>query len=132
VQADYTRSRNAARGAGSLDVGLTRGAALVTFEALASEQARWTIGAGPTVGAFHLAVRAPAPVTAAGDYWFAAAQLTTVLQVRVTKKVFIELGANGFAALVRQQFLVRPQEEPVWSQPRIAGSLFGGVGTTFP
>jgi predicted nucleotide-binding protein len=84
------------------------------------------------VGAFHLAVRAPAPVTAAGDYWFAAAQLTTVLQVRVTKKVFIELGANGFAALVRQQFLVRPQEEPVWSQPRIAGSLFGGVGTTFP
>jgi len=132
VQADYSPSRNASRGAGSLDVGLTRGGALVTFEVLGSEQARWTVGAGPTVGAFHLAVRAPAPVTAAGDYWFAAAQFTTVLQVRVTNAVFIELGANGFAAIVRQQFLVRPQEEPVWSQPRIAGSLFGGVGTTFP
>lgn len=132
VQAELTPSRNIARGIGSLDVGLTRAAALVTYQLIRVERLRWWVGAGPSFGAFHVAVRQPAPVTAPGDYWFSAAQLEVGLQVRVTRRFFLELGALALASLGRPQFLVRNQEEAVWSQPPVSASLFGGVGTSFP
>lgn len=132
VHAEYAPSRNVARGIGSLDVGLTRASALATFRLLRREPLHWVVGAGPSVGAFHVAVREPAPVTAPGDYWFTALQLGTVLQVHVTKRVFLELGAGAAVSLSRQQFLVRPQAESVWSQPRAAASSFFGVGALFP
>ncbi|MDF3067434.1 MAG: hypothetical protein K0R38_3035 [Polyangiaceae bacterium] len=132
VHAEYAPSRNVARGIGSLDVGLTRASALATFRLLRRERLHWAVGAGPSVGAFHVAVREPAPVTAPGDYWFTALQLGTVLQVHVTNRFFLELGAGAALSLSRQQFLVRPQAEPVWSQPRAAASSFFGVGALFP
>jgi hypothetical protein len=132
VHAEYTPSRPVERGIGSLEIGLTRASALATFHLVRGERVRWSTGAGPSFGALHLAVRAPAPVTDPGDYWLAAVQLETAVQLHVTDGLFLELGAGAVALLLRQEFLVRGQGEPVWSQSRIAGSLFGGVGTLFP
>ncbi len=132
TEASYTPPRNAALGAGSLDVGLTRASFLGSFLVLRGERASWSLLAGPSLGAFHVAVREPAPVTNPGDFWFSALQLGTLLQLHVTHGVFVEAGARGLTPLRRQEFLVRAQEQAVWSQPRLAGSLFLGVGASFP
>jgi hypothetical protein len=128
----YAAPQNSSLGIGSLDVGLTRAAVLATYEAARSESIRLQLAAGPTLGAFHVAVREPAPVTDPGDFWFGAAQLTADLQLLLTPDVFLELGASGFIPLRRQEFVVRGQGEPVWSQSWLSGLLFLGIGTMFP
>jgi len=132
VNGSYTLSQTATLGIGSLDVGLTRASALGTFDVGRSQNVRLVLSAGPTLGAFHLGVRRPAPVTQPGDFWFVAAEVGADLQVSVTDSLFVELGGGLLAALRRQQFLVRRQSEPVWSQPRVSGLGFAGVGTRFP
>jgi hypothetical protein len=132
LAAAYTAPREAARGIGALDLSLTRAAALLTFEAARSSSARLVLGVGPTVGALHVAVRQPAPVTDPGDYWFSAAQGMLSLQLSATRQVFVELGASGFVALVRQQFQVRGQAEPVFRQPPVSASGFVGAGVRLP
>jgi hypothetical protein len=132
VQAEYTSPRDVTRGVGSLKVGLTRASVLATLQLLRAPGARWTVGAGPSVGALHVAVREPTPVTGPGDYWFSAVELGTTLELHVNNRFFVELGAGALAIVERQQFVVRGQDEPVWSQPRVAGSLFGGAGALFP
>ena len=125
-------SQTATRGIGSVDVGLTRFSALLTFDAGRSQSVRLLLAAGPTLGAFHVAVRAPAPVTDPGDYWFAAAELAADLQISVTNGVFVELGGAGFIPLRRQEFLVRGQSDAVWRQLLFSGLGFLGVGAMFP
>lgn len=132
VAGSYTLSQTLTRGGGSLDLGLTRASALLTFDAGRSERLRLVLAAGPTLGALHVAVRRPAPVTSPGDFWFTALQLAAELQVSVTKDVFVELGAGGLTPLGRQSFLVRGQSEPVFQQPLVSGLGFLGVGATFP
>ncbi len=128
----YALSQTATVGIGSLDVGLTRASALLTFVAGHSKSTRLVLMAGPTLGAFHIAVRKPAPVTQPGDYWFVAAQLGADFQVSVTEGFFVEFGGALLAPLRRQEFLVRRQTEPVWSQPAVSGLGFLGVGALFP
>jgi len=77
-------------------------------------------------------VRAPAPVTDPGDYWFLGAELAADLQITVTDGVFVELGGAGFVPLRRQEFLVRGQTDPVWRQPLVSGLGFVGLGAMFP
>jgi len=132
LTASLSPSHTATRGIGSLDVGLSRVSALLTFDAGHSESLRLVLGAGPSVGAFHVAVRTPAPVTDPGDYWFLAAQLGAGLQVKVIDGIFVELGGAAFVPLKRQEFLVRGQSDPVWRQPLLSGLGFLGVGAMFP
>ncbi len=127
----YAAPQISTRGIGSVEVGLTRASVLATWEAARSDRFRLLLAAGPTVGAFHVAVRSPAPVTAPGDYWFGAAQLALGLQLLMTKALFAEAGASGFVPFRRQQFLVRGQAEPVWSQSWVSSAFFFGVGATF-
>ena len=128
----YALSQTATVGIGSIDVGLTRASALVTFDAAHSNSTRLVLLGGPSVGAFHIAVRQPAPVTEPGDYWFIAAELGAKLQIAVTSGFFVELGGALLAPLHRQEFLVRRQSEPVWSEPVVSGLGFVGVGALFP
>lgn len=130
--ASLARSQTVTRGIGSLDVGLSRVSGLVTFDAAGSEKVRLLFGAGPSVGAFHVAVRAPAPVTDSGDFWFLSAELAADLQVAVTDGFFFELGGSGVLPLRRQEFLIRGQSDPVWRQPLVSGTGFVGVGALFP
>jgi|GEM_PF-6359220 len=132
IAGSYTLSQTASRGIGSLDLGLTRASALLTFDAASSERVRLVLAAGPSLGAFHVAVRTPAPVTSPGDYWFAGLELGARLQVAVTKGIFFELGGAGLVPLARQEFLVLGQNEPVWRQPLLAGLGFLGAGALFP
>ena len=128
----YTLSQTVSHGIGSLDLGLTRASALLTFDVIRAERARLVLGGGPTVGAYHLAVRQPSPVTSPGDYWFAGAELGARFQLSVTKGIFVELGGAGLAPPARQEFLVRGQGEPVWRQPLLSGLGFLGVGALVP
>jgi hypothetical protein len=130
--ASYVLSKNVAQGIGSVDIGLTRASAHATFEAAQSESVRLLLALGPSLGALHVAVREPAPVTSPGDYLFFAADFETDLQLRVTKAIFLELGASAVLPLRRQAFLVRGQAEPVWKQPVFSGLGFIGVGAMFP
>ena len=132
VAASYTLSQTLTRGIGSLDLGLTRASALLTFDAGRSERLRLVLAAGPSLGALHVAVRRPAPITSPGDFWFAAAQLEAALQISVTKGVFLDLGAAALVPLGRQAFAVRGQTEPIFSQPVLSGLGFLGVGAMFP
>ncbi|MES1186687.1 MAG: hypothetical protein ABUL60_22930 [Myxococcales bacterium] len=132
VAGSYTLSQTATRGIGSLELSLTRVSALATFDAGRSERVRVVLGAGPTVGAFHVAVRRPSPVTSPGDYWFVAGQLLADVQLSITKSFFVELGASGLVPFGRQTFAVRGQAEPVFSQPPVSGLGFFGVGAQFP
>lgn len=132
VEAAYVPPRNAELGAGSLDIGLTRAALLASFRLLQVERASWLLAAGPSLGAFHVAVRRPAPVTDSGDYWFSALQLQTTAQLLVTKGFFVEAGGSAYTPLLRQAFLVRPQPEAVWKQPPLAAAFFLGVGASIP
>jgi hypothetical protein len=128
----YLASQTVSGGGGSLDVGLTRLSGLVTLDAARSERARLSLGLGPTLGAFHVAVRRPQPVSDSGDFWFAALSAAVGLQVSVTDGFFIELGAAGLVPLRRQAFEVRGQTDPVWRQPLLSGLGFLGVGARFP
>lgn len=132
ASAQYVRSQHAASGIGAFDIGLTRASLLGTYDAAAGESVRWLLAGGPSLGALHLAVREPAPVTAPGDYLLLALALESELQVSVSKEVFLDLGVAGALPLRRQEFLVRGQADPVWRQPRFAGSGFLGVGARFP
>jgi hypothetical protein len=132
LSGSYTLSQLAKRGIGSLEIGLTRFGALATLDAGRSSSVRLVLGAGPSLGAFHVAVRQPAPVTDPGDYWFVAAQLVADLQISVTKDIFVELGGAGLVPLRRQEFLVRAQADPVWRQALFSGLGFLGVGALFP
>jgi len=132
LTADYARSQRATRGVGSLDVGLTRGSALLTYELGRSAGASLTFGVGPTVGAFHVAPRTPPPITGSGDFWFAAAELSGRFQLAVTKRVLLETGGELLLAPAQQEFAVRGQDDAVWKQPALAGSVFLGVGAPFP
>lgn len=132
ASASYVPSKSAAVGIGSVDVGLTRASLLGTYDVASGEAVRWLLGAGPSFGALHLAVREPAPVTDPGDYLFLSIALESSLKVSVTRAIFVELGVAGALPLRRQEFLVRGQAEPVWRQPILAGSGFLGVGAQFP
>ena len=132
LSGSYTLSQTVSHGIGSLDLGLTRASALLTFDASRSERARLVLAVGPSVGAFHLAVREPSPVTAPGDFWFAGAELGARFQLTVSKGVFVEVGGVGLLPLARQEFLVRGQDEPIWRQPLLSGLGFLGVGALFP
>lgn len=134
LSADYVSSRSRESGIGSLDVGLTRGSALLLYYVTAkwAVDAHWWLGLGSTLGAFHVAVRSPAPVTDAGDFSFAAVEARSNLQIRVAKRIYVHAGFAGFVAPWRQEFLVRGQADPVWRQPALAGSATFGVGITFP
>lgn len=132
VAGSYTLSQTRTRGIGSLDFGLTRASALVTFDVSRSQRVRLVLAAGPTLGALHVAVRRPTPVTASGDFWFAAAQLGTSLQLAVTKVIFIELGGFALLPFGQQAFVVRGQTEPVFLQPAVSGLGFLGAGAMFP
>jgi hypothetical protein len=133
LSADYVATRRATRGIGSLDVGLTRGSVLVSY-ALWQRPGleRLWLGLGPTVGAFHVAVRTPAPVTDSGDFPFAAGELRAELQAAASKRIFFHVGVSALVAPWRQEFLVRRQEEAVWRQPVLSGSGFLGLGMAFP
>jgi hypothetical protein len=128
----YALSQTVTRGVGSLDVGVTRASALLTFDAAESDNVRLVLGAGPTLGAFHLAVRTPPPVTQSGDFWFVGTELAVRAQVAVTKGYFVEVGGAGVVPLRRQEFLVRGQAEAVWRQPLLSGLGFLGLGARFP
>jgi hypothetical protein len=132
VAGSYALSRTVTRGIGSLDLGLTRFSALSTFDAVGSENVRLVLAAGPSLGALHVAVRQPAPVTAPGDFWFASLELAARLQVAVTTRFFVEVGGAGLLPFVRQEFWVVGQTEPVWRQPLLSGLGFFGVGALFP
>ena len=132
IGGSYTLSQTVTRGIGSLDLGLTRASALLTFDAASAEKVRLVLAAGPSVGALHVAVREPAPITSPGDYLFAGIELGARLQVDVTKGVFVELGGASLLPLARQEFLVIGQSEPVWRQPVLSGLGFLGVGALFP
>jgi len=132
IAGSYTLSQTVTRGIGSLDLGLTRASALLTFDAGSSENVRLVLGAGPSLGALHVAVRKPAPVISPGDFWFAGLELAARLQVSLTKRVFVELGGAGLLPLARQEFWVLKQNEPVWRQPILSGVGFLGAGALFP
>jgi len=132
VAASLALSQTATFGIGSLDVGLTRASALVTFDAGRSERVRLVLAAGPTLGVFHVAVRAPAPVTDSGDFSFWGGELAADLQISVTNGFFCELGGAALLPLRRQEFLVRGQSGSIWRQPFFSGLGFVGLGTKFP
>jgi hypothetical protein len=133
LTADYVPSQTVTRGIGSLDVGLTRASALLTYDvAYRPSSERLWLGIGPTFGAFHVGVRAPSPVTDSGDFIFAAAEARASLQVCIFRSFFVRVGLAAVVAPFRQEFLVRKQTEPVWRQPVVAGSGFFGLGMSFP
>jgi hypothetical protein len=128
----YTAPQTARRGEGDFSIGLTRGSLAVTFDAAASQRLRLVLQAGPSLGAFHLAVRAPVPVTDPGDFWFAAIDLAANLQLAVSERIFVELGATGSGLVLRQQFWIRDESSPVWEQGLFAGTVHSGLGARFP
>ncbi len=132
VAAAYAAPQNVQQGLGDFEIGLTRASFALTFDVAHSPSFRFVVGLGPTLGALHVAVREPAPVTDPGDFLFAAAELGLDLQVTVSKAVFLELGGSGLVPLKRQTFSIRDQPEPVWSEPWVSGTLFVGLGTHFP
>jgi hypothetical protein len=132
ASASYSLSRNVVQGIGSLDIGLTRASLRASFEATGSENVRLLLAGGPSIGALHVAVLTPAPVTDPGDYPFVALELGAELQLAVTKALFLDLGVTALTPVRRQEFLVRGQAEPVWSQPALAGLGYFGVGVMFP
>jgi hypothetical protein len=102
------------------------------LDAASSERVRLVFGAGPALGAFHVAVRGPAPVTDSGDFLFAGLELAARAQLAVTSRYFLEVGGAGLLPLHRQKFLVRGQADAVWRQPLLSGLGFLGVGARFP
>lgn len=128
----YTAPRAVSGGVGLFEIGLTRASAALTFDAAQSQNVRFLLSAGPSLGAYHLAVLEPAPVTDPGDFLFAALELAAALQVAVSPTFFFELGGQGLLPFKRQEFLTRGQAEPVWSQPWLSGALLLGVGARFP
>jgi hypothetical protein len=128
----YTAPQTARRGVGDFELGLTRGTLALTFDAVSGKHARLILAVGPSLGAFHLAIREPVPVTDPGDFWFASAELAASLQLAVSKAVFLDLGVSSLIPLLRQQFSVREQNEPVWEQPLVAGTAHAGLGLRFP
>jgi hypothetical protein len=131
LSAAYSAPQTARAGIGLLDGSLTRAALLVTFQAAQTRWLRLLLGAGPSLGVIHVAVREPQPVTDPGDFSFAALQAEATLQVYVTHELFVEAGGSLLAPLLRQEFLARGQAEPVWRQPALAGRGFLGVGVLF-
>jgi len=132
LSAAYSASQPARAGIGALDVSLTRAAGLVTYRAWSSDRFRLALGAGPALGALHVAVRQPAPVTDPGDFVLVALQADASLHVGVTRALSIELGGSCFVPLWRRELLVRGQAEPVWQEPSVAGRGFFGVGMMLP
>lgn len=132
VASTFVPARPVDQGAGSLDIGLTGARVLLTYELLGSQRANLSVGAGLTLAALHVGVRAPLPVIAPGDYWYSAGNLGLKLQVPVSAHVFAETGLVGQVPFVTQQFLVANQSDPVWSQSVVAGAGFAGVGLLFP
>jgi hypothetical protein len=128
----YTAPKPAERGVGSIEVGLTRASAALTFDAVRARRVRLDLAAGTSLGALHLAVRTPAPVTDTGDFWFVALELGAGMKLGVSEGVFLELGGATLVPLGRQEFLARGQEAPIWRQPGVAGVGFAGVGMLFP
>ena len=128
----YTMPQTGQQGLGDIEVGLTRVTAGVTFDVLRSRRVRVVLGAGPSLGALHVAVREPEPVTDAGDFSFIAAELGVTLQAAVSEGILMELGGAGLVPLRRQEFLARGQQEPIWRQPAVSGVAFAGLGTLFP
>jgi hypothetical protein len=124
--------RTAREGSGVFEIGLTRLAAAATFDLSRSDDLRLSLSAGPSLGAFHLAVREPTPVTDPGDFLFAALELGAELQIAVSNHFFLALGGQGLVPLWRQEFFAAGQDEAVWSQPWLSGSGFLGVGARFP
>jgi hypothetical protein len=128
----YTAPQTARRGVGDFEVGLTRGTVALTFDAVSSDQMRLILAVGPSLGAFHLAIREPVPVTDPGDFWFVSAELAAGVQLAVSERVFLDLGVSSLIPLLRQQFSVREQNEPIWEQPVVAGTAHAGLGLRFP
>jgi hypothetical protein len=127
----FAAAEPAVHGIGSMTLSLTRGSALLTLDAVRAEHLRLAFGVGPALGAFHVAVREPAPVTNPGDFWFVAAEATGDLELWLTRQVFLDLGGSLFVPVRRQRFAVRGQSEVVWQQPVVAGRGFVGAGLTF-
>jgi hypothetical protein len=132
LSASYTAPRTVREGEGVFELGLTRGTVALTFDAARSEAVAFVLNAGPSFGAYHLAVFEPMPVTDPGDFLFAALELGANLQVSASKTIFFELGGLALVPFKRQQFLVRGQAAPVWSQPWLSGGGLLGVGARFP
>jgi hypothetical protein len=132
LSGSYAAAQLAEGDAGSVEVGLTRATLALTFDAVSSRSARLVLGAGPSLGALHVGVREPTPVTDAGDFWFVAAELDVALQVAVSKALFVELGGAGLLPLRRQEFLARGQDQPIWGQPALSGTAWAGLGARFP
>jgi hypothetical protein len=132
LSAAYSASQSARAGIGALDMSLTRAAGLVTYRAWRSGRFRLALGAGPALGALHVAVREPAPVTDPGDFVLVAVQADASLHVSVTRALFVELGGSCFVPVWRRELLVRGQAEPVWQEPSVAGRGFFGAGMMLP
>jgi hypothetical protein len=116
----------------NIEVGLTRATVAVTFDVARSRRLRLLLAGGPSLGAFHVAVREPTPITDAGDFWFVAAELGVGLQVAVSEGIFLEMGGAALVPIRLQEFLARGQPEPLWREPRVAGMGFLGFGALFP
>ena len=132
LSGSYTAPRTVRGGEGVFEIGLTRATVGLTFDAARSEAVRLVLSAGPSFGAYHLAVIEPVPVTDPGDFLFAALELGANLQVAASERIFFELAGLSLVPFKRQQFLVRGQAEPVWSQPWLSGGGLLGVGARFP
>ena len=132
LSGSYTAPRTVREGEGIFEIGLTRATAALTLDAAQSPALRLVLSAGPSLGAYHLAVLEPVPVTDPGDFLFAALELGATLQVLVSNNVFLELGGQGLVPFKRQEFLTRGQATPVWSQPWFSGGALLGVGARFP
>jgi hypothetical protein len=132
VSGAYLAPRTARAGGGIFEIGLTRLTVAASFDVTPSDDFRLILSAGPSLGAFHVAAREPAPVTDPGDFVFAAIEFGPELQVAVSSTVFLVAGGQGLVPLRRQEFFARGESEPVWSQPWLSGLGFLGLGARFP
>jgi hypothetical protein len=127
----YTLPRRVRELDSDVEVSLTRATVAVTVDALRGPRYRLLLSAGPSLGAFHVAVREPAPVINPGDFPFASLELGAEAQVLVTTDIFLDVGAQALVPLLTQRFETGGGGT-TWEQPWIAGVGFLGVGARFP
>jgi hypothetical protein len=116
---------------GAFRVGLTALALALSLEVASSPSVRFSLDAGPWIGAVHVAVLDPRP-TDVGDFLFAAFSGGSRVRLRLAGSVFGEASASLVTPLVRRGLFVEGVAEPVWRQPPLAGLFGAGLGMQIP
>jgi hypothetical protein len=111
--------------------GLSAGFLGACVHAIQTQAARLAICGEVQLGAMHAVVYSVRPLPP-GDHVWAGARVGPRVRLKLSHRVWVEAGAQGLAPLIRHEFVLKDQQNPVFQSSPLTFAATLGLSASIP